>query len=480
MAHGDWTARVLLGYGLCAGICGSILTKWVVSLMSKTRKRLQMIAVALFIGVNILLVYMDDDGKVDRIAYVSHWTAVFQSDLEKKIHTTGVLASAQENHVYFDPSTGSFEAFAVEEGSSVQAGDALFSYKVARYQEAMSKLLEKRTQLEEELAAVEQAMTQMTALQIPEVNLEADAGLEWTEEVLKITIPQDPVQANLVKQQFLLEKEKEAAQKQAALASVDRQLAELEETGDTITVESPYEGIITQLSEQLNDPIITVSGTELHVAGELTEQERVYVKKNLPVDMEVMELNKSLTGTVTQVSETPKEEAAAKTSSIYPFIIELKRANEQDAARDSADETEDNEQDKKTKDKKMEDQEQLQSATERELLSGYHVDIDIITDTSEEAPVLNEAAIFQKDAWKMTESGKVIRQQLTTGIEEGDRIEITSGLDIGDKVALQPESQLRSQAAFITPLKWENGFKRTMSPKGMNWFEFFVTGIVSR
>ncbi|API92454.1 putative efflux system component YknX [Virgibacillus pantothenticus] len=448
--------------------------------MSKTRKRLQMIAVALFIGVNILLVYMDDDGKVDRIAYVSHWTAVFQSDLEKKIHTTGVLASAQENHVYFDPSTGSFEAFAVEEGSSVQAGDALFSYKVARYQEAMSKLLEKRTQLEEELAAVEQAMTQMTALQIPEVNLEADAGLEWTEEVLKITIPQDPVQANLVKQQFLLEKEKEAAQKQAALASVDRQLAELEETGDTITVESPYEGIITQLSEQLNDPIITVSGTELHVAGELTEQERVYVKKNLPVDMEVMELNKSLTGTVTQVSETPKEEAAAKTSSIYPFIIELKRANEQDAARDSADETEDNEQDKKTKDKKMEDQEQLQSATERELLSGYHVDIDIITDTSEEAPVLNEAAIFQKDAWKMTESGKVIRQQLTTGIEEGDRIEITSGLDIGDKVALQPESQLRSQAAFITPLKWENGFKRTMSPKGMNWFEFFVTGIVSR
>ncbi|WP_289889896.1 efflux RND transporter periplasmic adaptor subunit [Virgibacillus pantothenticus] len=448
--------------------------------MSKTRKRLQMIAVALFIGVNILLVYMDDDGKVDRIAYVSHWTAVFQSDLEKKIHTTGVLASAQENHVYFDPSTGSFEAFAVEEGSSVQAGDALFSYKVARYQEAMSKLLEKRTQLEEELAAVEQAMTQMTALQIPEVNLEADAGLEWTEEVLKITIPLDPVQANLVKQQFLLEKEKEAAQKQAALASVDRQLAELEETGDTITVESPYEGIITQLSEQLNDPIITVSGTELHVAGELTEQERVYVKKNLPVDMEVMELNKSLTGTVTQVSETPKEEAAAKTSSIYPFIIELKGANEQDAARDSADETEDNEQDKKTKDKKMEGQEQLQSATERELLSGYHVDIDIITDTSEEAPVLNEAAIFQKDAWKMTESGKVIRQQLTTGIEKGDRIEITSGLDIGDKVALQPESQLRSQAAFITPLKWENGFKRTMSPKGMNWFEFFVTGIVSR
>ena len=64
------------------------------------------------------------------------------------------------------------------------------------------------------------------------------------------------------------------------------------------------------------------------MAGELTEQERVYVKKNLPVDMEVMELNKSLTGTVTQVSETPKEEAAAKTSSIYPFIIELKRANE--------------------------------------------------------------------------------------------------------------------------------------------------------
>ncbi|WP_158589677.1 MULTISPECIES: HlyD family efflux transporter periplasmic adaptor subunit [Clostridia] len=448
--------------------------------MSNKRKRLQMIAVALFIGLNILLVYMDDDRKVDRIAYVSDWTAVLQSDLEKKLHTIGVLASTQENHVYFDPSTGSFEAFAVEEGSSVQAGDALFSYKVARYQEALSKLLEKRNQLTDEIAAVEQAITQMSALQIPDVNLEADAGLEWTEEELKIKIPQDPVQANLVKQQFLLEKEQEVAQKQAALASVDRQLAELEETGDTITVESPYEGVITQLSEQLNDPIITVSGKELRVTGELTEQERVYVKKNLPVDMEVIELNKSLTGTVAQVSETPKEEAAAKTSSIYPFIIELKEPNEQDAAGDSIDGTEDNEQAKKSKDKKVEGQEQLPPAVEREFLPGYHVNIDIITDTSKEAPVLNEAAIFQNFAWKMTKSGKVIRQKLTTGIEEGDRIEITSGLDIGDRVVLQPESHLRSQAAFITPLKWENGFKSTMSPKGMDWFAFFVTGIVSR
>lgn len=448
-------------------------------LTSKTRKRLQIVAVVLFIGVNIFLVYSDDGGKVDRITYISDWTAVFQSNLEKKLHTTGVLAPAQENHVYFDPSTGDFEAFAVKEGSSVQAGDALFSYKVARYEEAMSKLLEQRTQLEEEIAAVEQAITQMTALQIPDVN-EADAGLKRIEEVLKITIPRDPIQAKLVKQQYLLEKEKEVAQKQAALASVNRQLAELKETGDTVTVKSPYTGVITQLSEQLNNPIITVASPELHVTGELTEQERVYVKKDLSADIEVAELNKSLTGTVREVSDIPKEKANVKTSSIYPFIIELKEPNEQNSAGGGVDETKKNEQNKKPRDKKTPGQEQLQSVTERELLPGYHVNIDIITATAEQAPVLNKAAIFHKEAWKMTESGTIIRQQLTTGVEEGDQIEIASGLDIGDKVALQPESQLRSQAAFITPLKWENGFKSTMSPNGVNWFEFFVTGIVSR
>ncbi|AUJ24262.1 efflux RND transporter periplasmic adaptor subunit [Virgibacillus dokdonensis] len=439
--------------------------------MSTLRKRLQLIGATLFIGANVLLVYTDDEEKVDRIAYVSEWADASQADLEKKLHTTGVLTSAEEKPIYFDSTTGSFEAFKVKEGDVVKAGDALFTYKVGHYQAVMAELLEKKMQLEEEIASIEKVISQMSSLQIPDINTES-AGLEWTEEELTITIPQDPVQARLMKQQFLLEKETEVAEKQIALKSVDSQITELQETGDTITVDSPYEGTITQLSKQLTDPIITVSSTELHVEGELTESERVDVKTDLSANIEVTELKESLTGTVTKVGEMPKEKATATTSSLYPIIIKLNEFNEeQGEAVENDDEREDGQ---------SEGNLSLQRHTEQNLLPGYHVDIDIITETSEGATVLMEDAIFQQHVWKMTEMGTLLRQKISTGLKEDSRVEIISDLQVGDKVALQPGKPFRSNASFITPLKWGAGLKPTVSPKGTNWLEFFISGIINR
>src|SRR5699024_5167889 len=79
---------------------------------------------------------------------------------------------------------------------------------------------------------------------------------------------QDTGQAELIKEQYITEKEKELAQKEAELNSVESQLSELTSTGETVTVESPFEGIVTDVSETLEDPLLTIQSDDLIIKGD--------------------------------------------------------------------------------------------------------------------------------------------------------------------------------------------------------------------
>ena len=210
--------------------------------MQKYKKRLLQLGVILFICMNFILVYVDDEGRVDRLASISDWTQTFEANLEEKLYTKGVLAAKEEHNIYFDKNVGSFKSFMVEEGSRVNRGDPLFSYQVVQYHQTEAELLERTNQLEAEVAAIEQAIRKMTAFQIPKTNTNRESSFAITEDELKLEFPQDSIQANLLKEQFLLEKEQELAEKNATLAHVRRQLNELQSSEDTITVESPYAG----------------------------------------------------------------------------------------------------------------------------------------------------------------------------------------------------------------------------------------------
>lgn len=456
--------------------------------MQKYKKRLLQLGVILFICINFILVYVDDEGKVDRLASISDWTQTFEANLEEKLYTKGVLLAKEEHNIYFDKNVGSFESFMVEVGSQVNRGDPLFSYKVVQYHQAKAELLEKTNKLEAEVAAIEQAIRKMTAFQIPETNTKSESNFAITEDRLKLEFPQDPIQANLLKEQFLIEKEQEKAEKNATLASVKRQLNELQSSGDTITVESSYSGVITHVSKQLEDPIVTIASNDLHVEGELSEKERPFVKSNLPVEVEVEETKMNLKGTVSNVSDITKEDAAVQRKSTYPFMVHLQKGSEgigtgetttdqahsvAEAQRKQTDNNEENETSKRQK-----PQEQAQAV--EQLLPGYHVNLAITTKASQQATTLPDQAVHHRVVWKMTDKGRLIKQKVKTGIVEDDRIEITSGIITGEVVATEPESQFRHDATFITPLSWENGFKHTISPKGLSWYEFLITGIVAR
>lgn len=428
--------------------------------MRKRKKRLIQLVVLLFIATNFLLVFLDKEDKVDRNAYVHDWSDVFQSDLEETVSTPGVLAAMEKNRIYFDQESETFNEFLVEEGAQVSVGEPLFTYSVHNYYETEANLLEEAAKLESQLTAIETAITTISAYQIPETDTESAPSFEVNDEEIRVEFPQDPIEASLMKEQYLTEKQNELDQKGAELALVESQIAELRETGDTITVESPFEGRVKEVSQALDNPLLTIESTVLQAEGELSETVRPLIEQGFPVRVEVSEVAALLEGTVAEVSDSPKEEASVEGESIYPLRVTFEDPSL--AEDDTTDETE-------------------ESEAIADLLPGYHANLVITTESAEGAATLFEKNIYQNKVWKMTVDGKLQEQTVVTGIHMNNMQEIKEGAAIGEWVADGPEGQLRDNAVFITPLKaWKQPWKQLMNPKETNWWEFAVTGLLSR
>lgn len=177
------------------------------------RKRIAPILMAVFIVVNFLLVFLDDEGKVERISYINEWTKSFEKDMREKLYKPGVLRAAGKEHVYFDNQLGSFQQFLVEEGEQVNEGDALYTYLVHDYYEMEADLMNQADQIQEEISAIEQAISQMEMYQIPSDEVGSPKAVTITEELIELEYPQTSMEADLLREQFLVEKELELSQK---------------------------------------------------------------------------------------------------------------------------------------------------------------------------------------------------------------------------------------------------------------------------
>ena len=197
--------------------------------------RIVIAAIILFVGLNILLVVIDKEGKISRLSHVKDWTEVYEQDLYEYLDTRGVITFSNEENIYFDKNVGSFHEFLVEAGDVVQAGDPLYSYKATNYYETLARLDSEKGRVQEEISAIESAIQTMSAYMIQQPG---DIVLELEEE--RLEVPQNVAEAELIKEQFITEKQKELGQKQAELNSLESQLSELNGSGDTITVESAY------------------------------------------------------------------------------------------------------------------------------------------------------------------------------------------------------------------------------------------------
>lgn len=412
--------------------------------MRNYKKHILWISITVFIVVNFVLVLFDKEEKIDRVSFVHSWTNSHEADLVEMLYKPGVIDVAGEEHIYFDTTSGVFQEFMVQEGDVVTSGDPLFSYEVQSYYETEVNLNQQVSQVEGEIAAIQSAITQMEMFQIPEGATGTPSDVTINEEELEIKFPQNTVEAELLRQQYLIEKENELSQKTAELQSLEAQLMELQSSGNVITVNSPFDGRISEVKDSLEDPVITIQDTTLQVDGEFTEEERTKVEAGLAAQMEVNELPIALEGTISEVSEHPTE-VGIESTSVYPFSVSIAEG----------------------------DPEVLDA-----LLPGYHIEVGIIMEEALGATTLFENSIFTNHVWKMHTNGQLMKSTIETGLHVDEQVEVIQGVEIGEVVADQPSSQFRHEATFITPIQVKELSKSSFTWD--QWARSFVTGILSR
>src|SRR5699024_4119282 len=279
----------------------------------------------------ICLIYFEKEQKVAKTTHIKEWTKTTEQDMYESILTEGVLDFSTENYVYFDDQLGEFQSFLVEKGEEVRLGESLYTYQIHNYYETQSNLESEIEKINGEISAIEAAISKMESFQPSSSSGHADSQIyeddtSNPEESFLISFieaingAQDLGQAEVIKEQYITEKEKELELKNAELNSVESQLSELTQTGDTITVESPYEGIISDVSETLEDPLLTIQSDELVVKSELTEQEHLNVEPGLSVHIEMKESGQTKEGKVEKVSQIP-ENLHLKGNSKYSFLV---------------------------------------------------------------------------------------------------------------------------------------------------------------
>ncbi|MFZ3578125.1 HlyD family efflux transporter periplasmic adaptor subunit [Virgibacillus sp. DJP39] len=409
------------------------------------RNRLLIAGVILFIGVNILLVYLDEDQTIKKKSYVSEWSEVFTANLYNKTNKPGVLSATASNDVYFDKSLGGFQEFLVEKGTQVKKGDDLYTYRVHSFYETKTYLTSELSRLDGEIEAIEEAINDISSYRIRNVPVHIITENENKENGEIIIPARQSAEAEYMKEQYLTEKEKELAKVEAEKRSVETQLTELESGGNTITVESPYQGKVSLVSEALGDPIITISSRTLRVIGELTEKESTVIKEGMPVEVAINESNAMVKGQISNISELPNEIDLHEESD-YPFSVSFAEGSEVE-----------------------------------NLLPGYHANLAIITKQSEDATALFEDSIFSGSVWKMTIDGELDNQKIETGLEMGSIQEITKNAKPGEWVAKKPKEAFRYNTTFVTPLKFNKiQVNDIFNIEHKGWSELVVTGLLSR
>ena len=418
------------------------------------------LGIILFIGINFFLVYNDDEGKVDRVSYVNSWSKSFTTDMKQELIKPVVLTPIEEEPIYFDKSQGIFQEFLVSQGDEVAVGDGLFTYQVHSYYETQADISSQLERVNGELTAIEQAISQIEQYQVPENEFNSSRSVRITEEEIAVDLPDTSIDAQLMKEQYLVEKEKELAQKTFEKNTFENQLAELQETGDTITYESPYAGKVNHVSVELNDPLIQIEGMELRAIGELSENERTQVKEGMTAELQLEEARALLSGTVEELSDSPTD-LKVEGESIYPFSVTFVEEETEEVDQET---------------EEVEEEEELDT----ELLPGYHGNLAITLEEANGTTAIFEEALASQSVWKMTTDGLLLKESVETGMYEDNQYEITSGVATDELVAEGSKNQLRNGAYFITPIQWKQLTGEAVIFKKSEWKKPLISGLLSR
>lgn len=495
-----------------------------------TKRRFFLICCFIFICINIFLIIRDDD-KVKRIVYIPQWTEVIEKDMYDILYTEGVIDYSDEEFVYFDERKGVFDRFLVAEGDEVFAGDELFAYKVENYEQMRTQLEADIAHLKSSIKAVEEAIRKTerqsvsrsySNVNIPIIDGSVSIGNSRVGIALEaddsLIISDDREDVRIQKEQYMIERKKELDQLKGRLEAVEVMRDDLVSTGESIYVKSPVNGKVTDISNTLMNPLITIESTTLHVVGQLTEAGRMKVEEGMQVKMGLNHgdqleddiLNDKKLSEVDNVFQNSSDKDSHSLSGVVDFV------------HDDPEHLSINNDSTYLFHVSFDDNVDVET-----LLRGYHVSLDITLRESFNTSVIDKEYVFldsfhllsdydeidsedrfhneqlsdniiddkfnedvkynsQLDdhldelntgidtniepvVWNMEHDSTIIKRKVNTGIEMGDYIELDN-FYIGDRVALNSRKNLIDGATFITPFK----------PSKSDWKTIFQDGARKR
>lgn len=464
------------------------------------RRRIIAACVVLFIGINILLLVLDKTGKVERKSYVKNWSETVEMDMYEQLDKQGVFISSAEEDIYFDKALGTFADFLVAEGDEVYIGDELYTYRVHNYYETERLLQRNSDTIQGEIEAIQTAIGAMDSYYIQEAPLFSTFG-EVSDDQQVVDLTSSSVEADLIKEQYKIEQEKELSRKNAELQAIEAELTDLRANGDEVAVASPYQGKVRSTSKQLNNPLITIDGVEVEAVAELTEKERLELEPGLAVNIYMTETDAEFEGIITSISNSPEAIEIDQPSS-YTFNVALVDTDvEEEFGEGMEDEFESDmgigmeeefEEDMEIgmeedfeADMETDVEEDIEAVEEElgreELLPGYHVDLEVITKEGLAVTAVTESGVFNNYLWKLTDDGKLTKQKAEIGMHMDQMAEVEVGAKPGNLVATASRKQFRAGSTFITPLKVKGiKLKQLIKTDKRNNYKHLILGILSR
>lgn len=370
--------------------------------------------VAVVGGIIGLNMFMTQSERTTAVSADALQTMTLQGEsISDSLIVAGKVEPAQVDHIYLDMTIGEVDEVYVEEGEVVEKGDPLFSYKSEALDEQIEQLQRQQQRLniqKQQLDAQKKRYRDNLTQAEKDLKEAKDVGNDFEQKQLEDSIDQIKWQQDdLGFQERLLSLD---------IEDNNQQLEKLKKEKEKLVVESQFDGFIQEVNEaeqhrqgMEQKPFIVVQSNEASVVrGTMSEYDSVFVKEGQTVIVKAKVLSDlSWKGTIKHVDHTPIQNNSMGMGSgnditFYAFTVELTEAAD-------------------------------------ELLHGYNVSIEVLTETKEDAVLIPFDAIVNDrgtDVVYVLADGMLQRREIETGQLTENGYEVVDGLAIGDELVLNP------------------------------------------
>jgi HlyD family secretion protein len=361
----------------------------------------------LFMIGNLYLIYKKDS-EIKRLSYVDTWTTVKQQNLVESQTDKGLITPVEEEYIYYEENTGELKAFLVKEGDQVEENTPILELSSVDIDAAIAQRELEISRLEDDIEALEDNIDSLD-------DLLSDIESSTTEENLS----SNTIMANSLEIE-IYEKELQVSRLEAELSKQETALTSVDESLSSLTINSKIDGIVKEIRHDLNNPIVTITSNDLQVEATLTEKEISTFEEGMKVVVTSSLQKEKLKGTISSISNLPKNEPKEKKTTLYTYRIQL---NEQPSSA---------------------------------IPLGSNVDIKIITNELNGALTVSTNSIKVKGTksymYVMMANGTIERRKIETGLQLNHVTEIKANAKEGEKVVFTANT-LKDKNHFFTSLQ---------------------------